>query len=871
MIKSIACLLVFLCVWFTVWADHITGGEMFYTFAGVSGGQYHYRVTAKLFKDCHRNRQFPDPAIISVFDKSNNSRIKDISVPLSNSGRLELTNPNKCITNPPDVCYDIAYYNFDLVLPGSINGYLVAAQIVFRINSINNLSSGYGNVGATYTAEIPSTSVFPTAPENNSARFTGDDMVVVCSNNSFSYSFAAEDADGDELRYSFCDAYQGGSFGGGSTSNPAAAPPYQPVPYEGSTFTGASPLGSAVTIDAKTGMIKGIAPGDGTYVVTVCVEEIRNGKVIALQRKDLQINITSCTIAAASLLPEYQLCNDTKTIALSNRSTSPLIQSYFWELSNAAAAPVFTSTVANPVYTFPDTGLYQIKLVINRNQECSDSINSVARVYPGFKPDFEVSGICVKKPTNFTDVTTTVYGTVFKWNWDFGDVSANNDVSDQKNPSYAYTGIGIKDVRLIVSNTNGCVDTINKNISIVDKPPLNLAFHDTVICVNDQVKLLATGNGFFNWSPRANITGQETNAPMVTPQTSTTYFVDLDDGGCLNRDSVHVKVVDKVNVQAMKDTTICQGDTVQLRVVSDGFSYTWTPAEQLNDAFSKNPWAVTHATTSYEVTARIGGCFATDMVQVKTVPYPIAQAGNDTTICFATTAQLSGSMVGNQVIWSPATGLSNTNTLNPTVRTDITTAYILSVYDSKGCPKPGQDTVVVRVLPDIMASAGRDTAVIIGQPLQLQASGGVGYSWSPGFSLSATDIANPVAVFNTPTEGQQYKVLVSNEAGCVDSAQITVKVFQSGPYVFVPNAFTPNSDGKNDKLRPIAVGMQRIEQFIVYNRWGQMVFNTTKNGEGWDGSIGGQMQGAGMYVWLVKAIDFNGKAYFQKGTVALIR
>lgn len=871
MIKSIACLFVFLGVCLTVRADHITGGEMFYTFLGVSGGQYQYRVTAKLFKDCHRNRQFPNPAIISIFDKGSNTRIRDISVPLSNSDRLELSNPNKCITNPPDVCYDIAYYTFDLSLPGSVDGYLIVAQIVFRINSINNLISGYGNVGATYTAEIPSTTSVTAAPENNSARFSGNDMVVVCADNSFTYSFAAQDADGDELRYSFCNAYQGGSFGGGSTSNPAAAPPYQSVPYDGARFTGTSPLGSAVSIDARTGMIKGVAPGSGTYVVTVCVEEVRNGKVIALQRKDLQINITSCTIAAASLLPEYQLCDDSKTLTLSNRSVSPLIQSYYWELSNQAGTPVFSSSAANPVYTFPDTGLYQVKLIINRNQECSDSIISVARVYPGFKPGFEVNGICFKNPSNFADATSTVYGQVYKWNWDFGDNAVINDVSEQQNPSYAYSGMGIKDVRLIVSNTNGCVDTINKNISIVDKPPLSLAFRDTMICVNDQVKLSASGSGNFKWSPQSNITGQTTNSPIVNPSSTTTYLLELDDGGCLNSDSVTVRVVNKVNLQAMGDTTICQGDAIQLRVESDGFTYTWTPAEQLNDPAMKSPLAVTHSTTTYEITARIGGCSATERIEVKTVPYPIANAGSDTTICFASTAQLSGSMVGNNAVWSPVQGLSAGNTLSPTVRPNATTAYTLSVFDTKGCPKPGLDTVIVKVLPKVRASVGKDTAVTIGQPLQLQASGGVSYSWSPAFCLSATDIANPVALYNEPVEGQLYKVLVANEAGCTDSAFTTVKVFQGGPNVYVPNAFTPNDDGRNDQLRPVAVGMQRIDQFIVYNRWGQTVFSTTKNGDGWDGSIRGQQQGAGVYVWLVKAVDFNGKAHFRKGTVTLIR
>jgi gliding motility-associated-like protein len=91
------------------------------------------------------------------------------------------------------------------------------------------------------------------------------------------------------------------------------------------------------------------------------------------------------------------------------------------------------------------------------------------------------------------------------------------------------------------------------------------------------------------------------------------------------------------------------------------------------------------------------------------------------------------------------------------------------------------------------------------------------------------------------------------------------------PEVFVPSAFTPNSDGRNDILRPIAVGMQRIELFNIYNRWGQLVFSTSVNGTGWNGTVNGQQQGAGTYVWMVKAINYNGAPYVQRGTAVLIR
>jgi gliding motility-associated-like protein len=116
-----------------------------------------------------------------------------------------------------------------------------------------------------------------------------------------------------------------------------------------------------------------------------------------------------------------------------------------------------------------------------------------------------------------------------------------------------------------------------------------------------------------------------------------------------------------------------------------------------------------------------------------------------------------------------------------------------------------------------------------------------------------------------------YKVLVYDEAGCNDSSFIAISVFQSEPIIFVPNAFTPGNDGKNDILRPIAAGMAKIEYFRIYNRWGRLIFETTQNGRGWDGSINGSLQGTQSYVWEVKATDYKGRSYFQKGIVTLIR
>jgi gliding motility-associated-like protein len=228
-------------------------------------------------------------------------------------------------------------------------------------------------------------------------------------------------------------------------------------------------------------------------------------------------------------------------------------------------------------------------------------------------------------------------------------------------------------------------------------------------------------------------------------------------------------------------------------------------------------------------------------------------------------------MDGTQFTWSPVNTLSNPAILNPMARPKETTKYVLTVLNpASGCPKPSRDTVIVNVLERIIPFAGRDTAVIVGQPLQFNATGGTSYIWSPGTSLSSTTIPNPVGLYDGSFESIRYK-LTAIVGQCLDSTYVTVKIFKTPAQVFVPTGFTPNGDGRNDRIRPIAVGITKIEYFRVYNRWGQQVFSTTVNGDGWDGKIKGKEQGTGVYAWVVKAVDYTGKEFFAKGTLTLIR
>ena len=345
----------------------------------------------------------------------------------------------------------------------------------------------------------------------------------------------------------------------------------------------------------------------------------------------------------------------------------------------------------------------------------------------------------------------------------------------------------------------------------------------------------------------------------------------MDDNGCINNDSIRIRVVDRVTLNVRTDTTFCAGDGVQLGANTDGLQFLWTPNLNLNNPNILNPIANPPVNTTYQLTARIGNCSATDDVRVYVVPYPFVNAGPDVSICYNTSVQLNATIRASNYYWRPQGSLNNPNILNPIAHPALTTKYILTATDTLGCPKPGYDTVTVTVRPKVQASAGRDTMIVFGQPLQLNATGGENYVWTPPAYLNNTSVSNPVAKINSSLDSIRYKVYVTDEQGCLDSASMLVKIFRTNPQIFVPSGFTPNGDGLNDVLKPIAVGVDRIEYFSVYNRWGQLVFTTTINGKGWDGQIGGKPQTTNTFVWMVKAVDYTGKPIFQKGTSTLIR
>jgi gliding motility-associated-like protein len=882
MMKKIVLGIIFLGCVYTSFANHLKGGWIQYEYLSTdsSAKTNKYKITVRQYLLCSSSGgQIDQQIYVGIFDGANSSLFTTVTINLSNNTEFPTkTTYDPCLTPKPTICYRIDSYVTTVDLPFNFGGYSLSVQRCCRIGGIQNVSNS-STVGISYTAYIPSTIGGINYSKNSSPSFVQRDTAVVCYNSYFTFDFSATDADGDSLVYNFCDGLTGGGTGAGQQQpNPPTNPPYSGIPYS-SGYSGTSPLGSKVSIDQSTGLISGIAPNaTGDYVVAVCVSEFRGGVLISITKKEIHINIANCSISAATLKPSYITCNGF-TLNFQNESTSSNISSYAWKFGDVKNPLKDTSYNPTPTYTYKDTGTFTMKLVVVGAGGCKDSANATVRVYPGFVPGFKVTGSCIQNPYLFTDTTYTRYGTVNSWSWTFDDATSGTaDTSSTKNPSHVYTATGIKNIKFVVSNSKGCMDSLIKAVTIKDKPSLQLPFHDTLICSIDTLPLIANiSSGTVSWTPTtARIINPTNTNPLVYPTDTTTYYVTLTDNGCIANDSIKVNVLKFISVDAGLDTGICKTDTIRLRPVSDALSYKWIASSGVFVDSVKYPYVSPLLTTKYYVVANLGKCQANDSVTVRVAPYPQVAVSPDTTICFGTKVQLQSSIVGTIFQWLPSNTLQNANTLNPIAGPVKTTAYILTVNDNVGCPKPVSDTVVVTVIPPIKVFAGRDTAVVANQPLQLNAYwvDSVNYSfvWTPNIGLNNPFIKNPIATLPVTIDSIRYIVTASlNSTTCYGTDDIWVKVYKTEPDIFVPSAFTPNSDGRNDIIKPIPIGISTLEYFRVYNRWGQLLYATSEIGQGWDGKVNGTQQQSGTYVYATQGIDYTGKIVFRKGTIVLIR
>jgi len=866
-----------------------SGGEIRYQFLYHSGGDFpkdHYRVSLKLYKECTDASELPlsvnfraavnnPPTVQPQYEGAH-------GIGSAGMTRFYITkaDQNLCMDNFPPVCYQVGEYTLeDLALDPTMGDYIVYAQGNKRKEAafVNVNTSGIGKLsggimGFTYICRIPGM-LGVSFSQPSSPSFRKEYPLILCAGQPFRYDFSAEDPDGDSLVYQFVNSYQGMVYTVPRYPVTASDPPFLSLLYTAG-FSGASPLGSGVTIDPASGSISGTAPTiPGKYLINVEVVKYRNGEVVTKHRKEIQFYFNNCSTGArAQLDSTYRNCKGT-TIKFQNYSTGNITK-YFWDFG-VTTTNADTSNVKEPTYTYPAPGIYTVRLFINRGTSlCKDSATATVIVDTGMNASFtalrDISA-CNQALYNFTNTSSEGSNPITSYAWDFGEVSDPNDKAGTPNSSYLYPTEGNKQVRMIIKNSIGCSDTAFQTLMAFKS--LMRAQADTVICHLDTITLLTNTNGYpgtFSWSPNYNIISLTAATPRVFPKKDTAYFVSFTDAtGCIARDTVKVKVRDSVSNKIVNlDTTICSFDTLYISTVHDGRSVTWSPASRIIvlQPDGSGIWAFPASTTNLISTAHFGSCVQDDTIMIKVVPKPTVSISNDTTVCLGAPVYLRASG-GTYYSWTPASSLSEATIADPVAIPNITTTYKVSVTDTLGCPKPSFASVTVTTFRALYAFAETDTMIVMGEPVQLIGTGGIYYQWSPSQYLSDPNIANPVA---RPFTDMIYTLKISDNDNCTDSALVHIRTFKD-PDIYVPTAFTPNNDGLNDLFRVTPVGFL-LDELKIFDRWGNVVFQTRDSNRGWNGTLNGQPLATGTFVWMAKGRNKkSGAIVTKKGQITLIR
>jgi len=214
-------------------------------------------------------------------------------------------------------------------------------------------------------------------------------------------------------------------------------------------------------------------------------------------------------------------------------------------------------------------------------------------------------------------------------------------------------------------------------------------------------------------------------------------------------------------------------------------------------------------------------------------------------------ATYSGTITSNLVINSPTIGMTGC----------VYQCIMMNLLDTI-TSQP--DTLIVHALPN--GFAGPDTNLVVGNSVQLNASGGNTYQWAPPSFLDNANSPNPIT---TPLNNIMYVVYITDSYGCSNTDTVNIEV-DDATDIFIPDVFSPNGDGQNDILYVRGKGIKEIE-FIIYDRWGEKVFESSDLNKGWDGSFKSKLLSTAVFVYYIKAISYNDQAYERKGNVTLIK
>ena len=388
-----------------------------------------------------------------------------------------------------------------------------------------------------------------------------------------------------------------------------------------------------------------------------------------------------------------------------------------------------------------------------------------------------------------------------------------------------------------------------------------------------------------NWAPLGSIvSGENTANPIVNPTITTTFFdTTANTVGCIVIDSLTVEVFSQITITGGNIRSACDTTTLEIGTTGQYDSITWSTNNGFTDLLNTNPLAtsllveVKEATWFYVMVTN-GFCSAADSFLVNYIGFDLNTV--DTNICNGERISIETIPTPAQTLsysWSPTSEIiSGANTAIVLVNPSTTTAYTVIAQNNLGCIDSTTSSVFVSGFdPNLLSIFADKDTLINGESTQLHIlpDSGFTYQWNPSSFLNNANISDPITspIFTTSIS---YTVLLSEiSTGCPYYKTITIYAFEllcDEPHVFLPNAFTPNGDAENDILR---VRGRTIEKMYlkIYDRWGELVFETNQQAIGWDGTYKEDLVDPGVFVYHLEVTCIDGQEYFKKGNVTVIR
>ena len=429
-------------------------------------------------------------------------------------------------------------------------------------------------------------------------------------------------------------------------------------------------------------------------------------------------------------------------------------------------------------------------------------------------------------------------------------------------PSITVTTSGTYTVTQTVS---GCSSTSSPiTVTVNPLPPVTASASPTSICSGDNSTLTASGATTYTWDNGLGAGQSHT----VTPTSTTTYTVTgTDANGCTNTSSVAITVNPTPTVTASASPMIiCVGESATL-TGGGAMTYTWDNALGAGQTHTVSPTS----TTTYTVTGTdANGCTGLDQVTITVNPMPSVIASGNNLLCEGENLELYASPNGmNSYSWTGPGGFSSSEQ-SPVINNVGTTnsgTYTVTV-SAPECSLPITQTVDVTVNPTPIAIAGTDTSILIGQSVMLSASGGGSYQWIPADYLDCSTCPNPVVTPEKPGT-MIYCVEVTNTYGCLDTACVKIEI-DCGE-LFIPNTFSPNNDGNNDFLCIYGHECLSEVNFLIFNRWGELVYRFNAPDDCWDGTFKGKELNTATFAYTLQATTLSGEIIKKRGNITLLK